>query len=59
MSPDICLCFLAEILPLLTFKIRSKTMRGSKSMPKVLAHPYLASFLRGDVAGRCDPRKVT
>lgn len=41
----------------LTFKIRSKTMRGFKSMHKVLAHPYLASFLRGE-DGLCDLRKV-
>jgi hypothetical protein len=41
----------------LTFKIRSKTMRGFKSMHKVLAHPYLANFLRGK-AGVCDLREV-
>ena len=41
----------------LTFKIRAKTMRGFKSQQKVLAHPYLASFLRGE-AGICDLRKV-
>jgi hypothetical protein len=41
----------------LTFKIRSKTMRGFKSMGKVLAHPYLSSFLRGD-NGVCDLREV-
>lgn len=41
----------------LTFKIRSKTMRGFKSQSKVLAHPYLSSFLRGD-DGLCDLRKV-
>jgi len=41
----------------LTFKIRSKTMRGFKSMPKVLAHPHLCLFLRGQ-AGVCDLRKV-
>jgi len=41
----------------LTFKIRSKTVRGFKSRRKVLAHPYLASFLRGQ-AGICDLRKV-
>ncbi|HUU20993.1 MAG TPA: hypothetical protein VM389_00525, partial [Phycisphaerae bacterium] len=41
----------------LTFKIRSKTMRGFKAMHKVLAHPYLASFLRGE-DGLCDLRKV-
>lgn len=32
----------------LTFKIRSKTMRGFKSDRKILAHPYLSSFLRGE-----------
>ena len=32
----------------LTYKIRSKTMRGFKSDDKALAHPYLASFLRGE-----------
>ena len=31
----------------LTYKIRSKTMRGFKSPAKALAHPYLASLLRG------------
>ena len=41
-----------------TFKIRSKTMRGFKAMPKVLAHPYLAFYLRG-TAGVCDLRKVS
>jgi len=41
----------------LTFKIRSKTMRGFKSDAKVLAHPYLASFLRGQ-EGICDLQKV-
>ena len=41
----------------LTFKIRAKTMRGFKSQQKVLAHPYLASFLRGE-GGICDLRKV-
>jgi len=41
----------------LTFKIRSKTMRGFKAKHKVLAHPYLASFLRGE-NGVCDLRKV-
>jgi len=41
----------------LTFKIRAKTMRGFKSMDKVVAHPYLAFFLRGQ-EGICDLRKV-
>jgi hypothetical protein len=41
----------------LTFKIRSKTMRGFKSQSKVLAHPYLSSYLRGD-NGLCDLRKI-
>ena len=41
----------------LSFKIRSKTMRGFKSQAKVLAHPYLASFLQGE-GGICDLRKV-
>jgi len=41
----------------LTFKIRSKTMRGFKAMHKVLAHPHLSFFLRGQV-GICDLRKV-
>ena len=41
----------------LTLKIRTKTMRGFKSKAKVLAHPYLASVLRGD-GGICDLRKV-
>ena len=42
----------------LTFKIRTKTMRGFKSIHKVLAHPHLAGFLRGDPQGRCDLRKI-
>lgn len=42
----------------LTFKIRSKTMRGFKSQRKVLDHIYLSSFLRGD-EGICDLRKVS
>jgi len=41
----------------LTFKIRSKTMRGFKSERKVLAHPYLSAFLRGE-DGICDIQKV-
>jgi hypothetical protein len=41
----------------LTFKIRSKTMRGFKSIGKVLTHPYLSSFLRGQ-GGVCDLREV-
>lgn len=41
----------------LTFKIRAKTMRGFKAQRKVLAHPYLASLLRGE-DGICDLRKV-
>jgi hypothetical protein len=41
----------------LTLKIRSKTMRGFKSMDKVLAHPHLSFFLRGQ-EGVCDLRKV-
>ena len=41
----------------LTFKIRAKTMRGFKSMTKVLAHPHLAFHLRGS-AGVCDLRKI-
>ena len=41
----------------LTYKIRSKTMRGFKSDDKALAHPYLASFLRGD-HGVCELRQA-
>ena len=41
----------------LTFKIRSKTMRGFKSMDKVLAHPHLSFFLRGQ-DGVCDLQKL-
>lgn len=41
----------------LTFKIRSKTMRGFKALTKAVAHPYLAFFLRGE-GGVCDLRKV-
>jgi len=40
-----------------TFKIRAKTMRGFKSLSKVVDHPYLSSFLRGE-GGTCDLRKV-
>jgi hypothetical protein len=47
----------AERLIGLTFKIRSKTMRGFKAMHKVVTHPYLSFYLRGD-AGICDLRKV-
>ena len=41
----------------LSYKIRVKTMRGSKAWPKVLGHCYLSEFLRG-VDGVCDLRKV-
>jgi hypothetical protein len=41
----------------LRFKIRSKTMRGFKSEPKVLAHPYLSSFLQGE-DGISDLQKI-
>ena len=41
----------------LTFKIRAKTMRGFKSMAKVLAHPHLSFYLRGH-GGSCDLRKI-
>ena len=41
----------------LTFKIRSKTMRGFKAMAKVLAHPHLAYYLRGN-GEVCDLRKI-
>jgi len=41
----------------LTYKIRAKTMRGLKSWDKVLSHPYLSEYLRGD-NGICDLRKV-
>lgn len=41
----------------LTYKIRTKTMRGFKSRAKALAHPYLSQFLRG-TAGVCDFRMV-
>jgi hypothetical protein len=41
----------------LSSKIRSKTMRGFKSMHKVLAHPFLACYLRGQ-GGTCDLRKL-
>ena len=47
----------AERLIGLTYKIRTKTMRGFKSSAKALAHPYLAGFLRGD-QGICDLRHV-
>jgi len=41
----------------LTYKIRTKTMRGFKSETKALAHAYLASFLRGD-QGHYDLRQI-
>jgi len=41
----------------LNYKIRAKTMRGSKVWPKILAHCYLSEFLRG-ANGICDLRKV-
>lgn len=41
----------------LTYKIRAKTMRGSKAWPKVLGHCYLSEYLRG-IDGCCDLRKV-
>jgi len=41
----------------LTYKIRTKTMRGFKSSAKALAHPYLAGFLRGN-QGLCDLRQA-
>ena len=37
----------------LTFKIRTKTMRGLKASSKIEAQPYLGSFLRGH-EGVCD-----
>jgi len=40
-----------------TFKIRAKTMRGFKSLSKVVDHPYLSSLLRGE-EGICDLRRV-
>jgi len=46
-----------ERLIALTFKTRAKTMRGFKSMAKVVAHPHLASYLRGQ-GGICDLQKV-
>ena len=41
----------------LTYKIRSKTMRGFKSWDKALAHPYLSQYLRGE-NGVSDLRRV-
>jgi hypothetical protein len=41
----------------LTYKIRSKTMRGFKSWDKALAHPYLSQYLQGE-DGVSDLRKV-
>jgi transposase-like protein len=41
----------------LTYKIRSKTMRGFKSWDKALAHPYLSQYLRGE-DGVSDLRRV-
>jgi len=46
-----------ERLIVLDYKIRARTMRGFKSLDKVLAHPYLSDYLRG--ADRvCHLRKV-
>lgn len=41
----------------LNYKIRVKTMRGSKAWGKVLGHCYLSEYLRGS-DGVCDLRKV-
>jgi len=41
----------------LTYKIRSKTMRGFKSWDKALTHPYLSQYLRGE-KGVSDLRRV-
>lgn len=41
----------------LTYKIRTKTMRGFKNPHKALCHPYLSQFLRG-ADGLCDLRRV-
>jgi hypothetical protein len=41
----------------LTFKIRTKTMRGLKASSKIVAHPYLGSFLRGQ-DGVCNLAEV-
>jgi hypothetical protein len=41
----------------LTYEIRAKSIRGFKSWDKVLSHPYLLEYLRGD-EGICDLRKV-
>jgi hypothetical protein len=41
----------------LTFKIRSKTMRGFKTKRKVIAHPHLSFYLRGQ-DGLCDLGEV-
>jgi len=38
--------------------LEAQTMRGFKALHKVLAHPHLASYLRGDDQGRCDLRNV-
>jgi len=42
----------------LSFKIRAKTMRGFKSDRKVLEHPHLWEFLRGE-GGIADLRKIS
>jgi len=41
----------------LDYKIRAKSMRGFKSLEKVLGHPYLSQYIRA-VDGVCDLRKV-
>jgi hypothetical protein len=41
----------------LTYKIRAKTMRGFKTLDKVLVHPYLGQYLRDD-NGVCYLRRI-
>jgi len=41
----------------LIYKIRAKTMRGFKNRDQVLAHPYLAQFIRGS-GGVCEFSKA-
>lgn len=41
----------------LNYKVRAKMMRGFKVWPRVLAHFYLADFIRG-ADGLCDLRRV-
>ena len=46
-----------ERIIVLDYKIRAKTMQGSKNDDKVLGHCYLSEYLRG-ANGICDLQEV-